>query len=311
MARDVYEGIVAVRNDDGLLPLSGVEITVRIKGEAVPAVIYQNSSGASQGPTPASGGTNGPNPFTTGPSGAIEFWCESPEVYEIDIHDIQAPPRIADRTFGWNAMASEEGSLPAAVIIDNSIEAIKLANGAVTKNAIDQSAVLGHHLGMGVFTHYVPNEVSGVSQEIAILPSDPTWDSGHWVTVLDADFTTYVANQRVAMWADFSIFLVPITNDSDCLGLIRHRIDGGVLEDGSHAGARHHAIGLQMPVGQNNNMINHRWAWHRVKTIPSAGAHTFDVQVARAGSSQVGLIIIRGDRAATVMLLGAAATEGL
>jgi hypothetical protein len=141
MPRDVYEGIVAIRDDDGLLiPLSGIRVSVFARDTTTLATIYQNSIGVTQGPTAASGGTNGPNPFTTGISGAIEFWAEGPDTYDVLIEDLQAPPRIVPRTFGWNAWPSDEG------IVDTA----QLADAAVTAEIIRGGELIPSHLSSGL-----------------------------------------------------------------------------------------------------------------------------------------------------------------
>ena len=152
MARDVYEGIVALRNPDGLLvPLSGVRVSVFNRGTTTLATIYQAPTGASQGPTPGAGATNGPNPFTTGPSGAMEFWCDGPSTYDVLIHDLQGPPRLSDRTFGWNCFPADDAvivtrmlgdiQVTTAKIADSAISNTKLANLSVSTGKIQDNAV--------------------------------------------------------------------------------------------------------------------------------------------------------------------------
>ena len=145
ISRDVYEGIVALRDANGLLiPLSGIQVSVFDRGTTNLATIYQGATGASQGPTAGAGATNGPNPFTTGASGAIEFWCDGPDTYDILIHDLQGPPRLADRTFGWNAFPADDSVIVSAKILDGTIATIDLADQAVTSAKIaDGTIVIG------------------------------------------------------------------------------------------------------------------------------------------------------------------------
>lgn len=129
----MYEGIVALRNLDGLLiPLSGVRVSVFDRGTTNLAAIYQGPTGASQGPTAGSGATNGPNPFTTGPSGAMEFWCDGPDTYDILIHDLQGPPRLSDRTFGWNCFPSDDAVIVNRMIGDAQVTTAKIGDNQVT-----------------------------------------------------------------------------------------------------------------------------------------------------------------------------------
>ena len=115
MARDVFHMTLSNTDaDDKLVALEGIQVSAFKRGTTDPITIYQRPTGATQGPTPESGSTGGPNPFTTGPSGSVEFWADGPAEVDVFIHDTVGPSRIADRTFGWNAVAVGVGSLPSA-----------------------------------------------------------------------------------------------------------------------------------------------------------------------------------------------------
>jgi hypothetical protein len=113
MARDIYEKTMALADAQGAIKaLAGIEVTVFEAGTTDLATIFQNRTGATQGPTPATGAVGGPNPFVTGPSGAVEFWADGPAEFDVKLHDTQVPVRVADRTKGWNAVPADTGSIP-------------------------------------------------------------------------------------------------------------------------------------------------------------------------------------------------------
>lgn len=179
MARDFYQSTIVLRNEDGVLvPLSGVEITVQHL-DGSPATIYQARTGASQGPTANSGATNGPNPFITGPSGAVEFWADGPEEYNILIEDTQGPPRIVARTDGWNAWPAADGVVTLAMLaaeIEAAYDAAYLPQDAVAEFWV------GHSL-------LVPGEVRVPGSGVDVIPKffiprAPTLQTLHLVGVI-------------------------------------------------------------------------------------------------------------------------------
>jgi hypothetical protein len=100
-AREQYVNTIARVNAGVLEPLSNVQVTVKLAGTETNATIYQARTGAAQGPSPSAGAV-GTNPFTTGASGAVAFWADQGE-YDIEIHDLNAPARIADVELGWTS----------------------------------------------------------------------------------------------------------------------------------------------------------------------------------------------------------------
>jgi hypothetical protein len=130
MARDVFQMTISNTDvDDKLVALEGIGVTVVQRGTSTPVNIYQRPTGATQGPTPESAATGGPNPFTTGPSGGIEFWCDGPA--ELDVK------RVADRTFGWNALPAAAASIPGSIVAADGTLALS-ALGADIKRQLAQ-----------------------------------------------------------------------------------------------------------------------------------------------------------------------------
>lgn len=142
MPRDLYQATATNRDlvSGALIPLSGVRVTVNDPGGGL-ATIFQAPTGAAQGPLPGSGATGGPNPFTTGASGAIEFYANSPDEYEIEIEDTVAPSRISDQSFLWTAASFADNSIPGAKIIDLSIVSGKLADNSIPTAKLADDAV--------------------------------------------------------------------------------------------------------------------------------------------------------------------------
>lgn len=131
MARDLYQKTMAIRSDGGpLVPLAGVGVTVFEAGTTNLADIFQSEAGLTAGPRPGSGAT-GINPFITGDSGAIEFFAEAPEPYDVQIEDTESPARFTTDTFRWNASASADDSVPGIKLIDGSVLADKLEDEIV------------------------------------------------------------------------------------------------------------------------------------------------------------------------------------
>lgn len=129
MARDVFQMTLSTRYplidmpsptpdvEDVLQALEGIQISVFKRGTTTSVdAIFQRPTGATQGPTPESGATGGPNPFTTGPSGQIEFWCDGPAEIDVFVHDTVTPARMADRTYGWNAIPAAPASIPGSMM---------------------------------------------------------------------------------------------------------------------------------------------------------------------------------------------------
>ena len=115
MARGIYTNVIAKADAAGLLSaLSNVQVTVRLTSNGSIATIYRARTGATQGPTPGSGAT-GTNPFTTGASGTAEFWLDAGE-YDIQVHDLQAPPRVADYTLGFQCVPAAAAGIPSALV---------------------------------------------------------------------------------------------------------------------------------------------------------------------------------------------------
>jgi len=177
MSRDVYEGIAAARNGDGLLiPLQGVRVYVYNRGTTTLTTIYQAATGASQGPTAGSGGINGPNPFTTGPSGAIEFWCDGPKTYDIKIEDIEVPARIAPRTFGWNCFPADDAVIISRMLADAAVTSPKISaipDGSVTSAKIVDGTVTSADILDGTITQSDLNSAIQIMlQEALFIPGD-------------------------------------------------------------------------------------------------------------------------------------------
>lgn len=117
MARDFYESVTGApaAADAKFTVYSGIEVWVYVRGVATlgnfrtlgvsAASIYQRDTGVAAGPSPEAGATGGPNPFTTGASGSIQFWAERGK-YDIFVHDLTVPARIADRLIPWDASPS-------------------------------------------------------------------------------------------------------------------------------------------------------------------------------------------------------------
>lgn len=112
-----------------LQSMEDIEVHVLERGSPIPpatpvyATIYQSGDPAqmAQGPTSSSGAkipdTSTNNPFRTGASGNIEFWAEGPQELDIYIHDTRLPNRVSDRTFGWNATAVGDASVPTSMLV--------------------------------------------------------------------------------------------------------------------------------------------------------------------------------------------------
>jgi len=173
MSRDVYEGITALRNSDGLLiPLQGIRVYVYDRGTTNLATIYQAPTGASQGPTSGAGATNGPNPFTTGPSGAMEFWCDGPDTYDIKIEDTLAPARISPRTFGWNCFPADDAVIVSRMIADLAVTSPKISaipDGSVITAKLGDGAVTSAKISDGTISQA---DLAAVLQEAMFLPGD-------------------------------------------------------------------------------------------------------------------------------------------
>src|SRR4051812_34737998 len=98
--RDCYQDTIVLSNADGsLVALAEVEIYVYEPGTTNDVRIYD--SRVSESPIQT--------PIITSASGGVEFYADVNE-YDIKVHDTHQPPRIADRTFQWNAVnASNQG----------------------------------------------------------------------------------------------------------------------------------------------------------------------------------------------------------
>ena len=134
MARDVFHMTLSNTDpNDALFALEGIQVSVFRRGTSESVTIYQRPTGATQGPTPEAGATGGPNPFFTGPSGSVEFWVDGPAEIDVSIHDTIAPSRVADRTFGWNAVAVGVGSIPTATLAPDGGLAIAMMGADVLR----------------------------------------------------------------------------------------------------------------------------------------------------------------------------------
>lgn len=119
MSRDFYESTTGspAAADNKFLALGNIETWVYPRGIATTAnfrtlgaqvaSIFQRSTGVAAGPSPESGATGGPNPFTTSLLGSIQFWAERGK-YDIFVHDLTVPARIADRLIPWEASPSDD-----------------------------------------------------------------------------------------------------------------------------------------------------------------------------------------------------------
>jgi microcystin-dependent protein len=132
MARDLYQGTVALTNSQGTLtPIKDARVTVYLAGTTTLATIYQAATGAAQGPRPGSGAASGPNPFLTGLTGAIDFYADAPAAYDIKIDDTQVPARLSSDTFRWNADTGEDNAMPGVKLTDSSITPSKIADNSL------------------------------------------------------------------------------------------------------------------------------------------------------------------------------------
>jgi Phage Tail Collar Domain len=123
MPRDFYEAVIGTPDASGVFTVySGVQVTVVMRGTSNLATVYQRETGVAQGPSPEAGATGGPNPFFLGTSGSVQFWCDSPDRYDILVHDPIAPSRVGDRTIQWNAIALDD--IPEASLAQEILDAI-------------------------------------------------------------------------------------------------------------------------------------------------------------------------------------------
>lgn len=153
MARDIFSDTMALAGVNGALAaLNNIQVTVytvNADGSRGPqATIYQARTGAAQGPLPVTGAT-GTNPFVTSASGAVGFWGDAAE-YEIVLHDLTVPARIADRSIYWAAVPAADAGIPARLIekalgnswlLDDSINARVIATGAVGTAEVADDAI--------------------------------------------------------------------------------------------------------------------------------------------------------------------------
>lgn len=110
MARDFFQRTLGLSEGPSstLTTLAGVEVRVYYSGTVTPAPIYGSSGGSEQLS----------NPIITAADGLVEFWAEV-GAYDINVMDAQAPPRVAQKTFGWNAVPAVTGGLPTALLADD------------------------------------------------------------------------------------------------------------------------------------------------------------------------------------------------
>src|SRR5436190_11930557 len=106
MPRDFYEAVLGTPDivTDAYTVLEGIRISVFARGTTDPVTVYQRETGVAQGPSPEAGTTGGPNPFFTGPTGSVQFWCDAPGRYDIQVSDTVTPPRLGTRVIPWNAI---------------------------------------------------------------------------------------------------------------------------------------------------------------------------------------------------------------
>lgn len=128
MSRDFYESVLGNPDADAyegdaqrhvFTALEGIRVSVFNRGTTDLVTVYQRETGIAQGPSPEAGTTGGPNPFFTGPTASVQFWCDAPVRYDIQISDTITPPRIGTRIIPWNAIALDgvpEASLGADVL---------------------------------------------------------------------------------------------------------------------------------------------------------------------------------------------------
>lgn len=106
MARDLYQNTITAAGPDGTLrALANVQVFVYLPGTQTLATIYTGRTGPAQ--------QN--NPFVTDATGAVEFYAEVGE-YDIRIKDLDPIPRIAERTFSWNAFNGSNQGIPSSII---------------------------------------------------------------------------------------------------------------------------------------------------------------------------------------------------
>lgn len=115
MRRIQFNDIIAIESGGVLVPLAGIQVTVRVAGSAELADLYTTRSGATQLA----------NPFVTEAGGKLEFWAD-PGDYDIEIEDTEVTPRITAQTFGFTSANSGPEGIPGFSLENESVSSIKI-----------------------------------------------------------------------------------------------------------------------------------------------------------------------------------------
>lgn len=96
MARACYvETVCSVAGDGTLKALTGVSVTVKLRGESTLATIFSDPTNDDVITYPY---------LTTG--GLVEFWADV-DIYDISYEDTANPKRIPDKTISWDAVSAD------------------------------------------------------------------------------------------------------------------------------------------------------------------------------------------------------------
>jgi microcystin-dependent protein len=132
-----------VQSDGSIKALANVSFWVYQPGTQTPATIYAARTGV----------TTKANPVVTGSSGAVEFWAEMGE-YDIRHVDNVSPARVADLTFGWNAIGAATAGIPKSRV--NLADAIDLADlTALIESMLWKPGMLCHTAGATADTGFL------------------------------------------------------------------------------------------------------------------------------------------------------------
>ena len=85
----------------------------------------------------------------TDPNGLIEFWAP-PGEYRINISD--PGQRIGDKEITWNSVPAWEGGLPGDFIEEESLQGSQIADGQISTDDIDNSAITSAKIATGNVT---------------------------------------------------------------------------------------------------------------------------------------------------------------
>lgn len=101
MSRAAFnETVASVAADGTLKAISNVQVTVRKVSDNSLATLWNDRTASNPGNSVS-------NPMVTGANGLVSFYADAGE-YNISYHDQTAPARIADQTFGWDAVPGSQ-----------------------------------------------------------------------------------------------------------------------------------------------------------------------------------------------------------